>query len=566
MFDKPNSLHTLGIEIEGPYVRAVQLSLVKGKPSIGEVFEYEIAVPQTTVEQTNPLYISDEGQLLKKSISSHLVVTTLKASDVLVRPLEIKLKKDSDVDSVLGFQAEPLLPYPPENAVLDRIKLGKGLEGTRLTIVAARKDYVQQHLSQWELLGLDPEVVTCAPAALSSFSKYFSSSEEALFILHLGATETTFVLAKEGKLLAAQSSPTGTKDLQHALLQDRQESPLVSLDFSSIDPTKMPLLFAAMESWRLEVTRVLFALAKQCKDQTIHDVFLTGEGAALLNLGAFLGQNLNKNLLAPEDRLSSSLSVTKLQRLAVPIGAAISGLPHEDQINFRQQEFAYPHPWKRLKKSLVLYYLMCTAVAIGIYIAGEAYIGHQEDQARQEYVNLLGAMNKQYEPFEKEYESKNMQREPEEGILTPKMLTMSGIINRLQLLQKELKDTPDTFPLLANTPRVSDVLAWLSTHPLVATQLNKKDALSPMQIDSFSYIMVKRPEIKKKQEKYQVKVEIEFSTSTPKLAREFHDALIAPNEIVDPKGEVKWSSNRGKYRASFFLKDKTIYPAAKTEG
>ena len=57
-----------------------------------------------------------------------------------------------------------------------------------------------------------------------------------------------------------------------------------------------------------------------------------------------------------------------------------------------------------------------------------------------------------------------------------------------------------------------------------------------------------------------MKVELEFSTATPKLAREFHDALIAPNQIVDPKGEVKWSSNRGKYRTSFFLKDKTLYP------
>ena len=81
-----------------------------------------------------------------------------------------------------------------------------------------------------------------------------------------------------------------------------------------------------------------------------------------------------------------------------------------------------------------------------------------------------------------------------------------------------------------------------------------------IQLESFSYGMLKRPEQSKKQEKYQVKVEFEFTTATPKLAREFHDALIAPNEIVDPKGEIKWSSNRGRYKTSFFLKDKTIYP------
>ena len=71
--------------------------------------------------------------------------------------------------------------------------------------------------------------------------------------------------------------------------------------------------------------------------------------------------------------------------------------------------------------------------------------------------------------------------------------------------------------------------------------------------------MVKRPDQSKKKEKYRVKVDLEFSSPTPKQAREFHDALVAPNDFVDPKDEIKWSSNRGSYRTSFFLKDKTKY-------
>jgi type IV pilus assembly protein PilM len=120
------------------------------------------------------------------------------------------------------------------------------------------------------------------------------------------------------------------------------------------------------------------------------------------------------------------------------------------------------------------------------------------------------------------------------------------------------------YPLLPNTPRVSDVLAWLSTHTNVVGKDEKTEALLPIiQLENFSYVMVKRPDQTKKQEKYQVKVEIEFTSPTPKQAREFHDALIAPNPLVDPKGEVKWTANKGKYRASFFLKDKTVYPTGK---
>ena len=81
-----------------------------------------------------------------------------------------------------------------------------------------------------------------------------------------------------------------------------------------------------------------------------------------------------------------------------------------------------------------------------------------------------------------------------------------------------------------------------------------------LKIDSFSYQMVKRPDITKKGEKYQVKIDLEITAPSAKMAREFHTALNSPNNFVDPKSEVKWSNTRGKYQASFFLKDKTSYP------
>jgi type IV pilus assembly protein PilM len=87
--------------------------------------------------------------------------------------------------------------------------------------------------------------------------------------------------------------------------------------------------------------------------------------------------------------------------------------------------------------------------------------------------------------------------------------------------------------------------------------------LAPLiQIDTFSYTMTKHPDQKQRLEKYQVKVDLEFSSITPKAAREFHDALIAPNAIVDPKGEIKWGTNKNKYRTSFYLKDRTLYPSS----
>lgn len=539
MFDKPTAAHVIGIEKDGILLRAAQLSLVKGKPRINKLFEVNVEQAATDV---NLLYKSDQGRLLQESLAHSLVVTGLNSDEVLIRPLEVKLKKEQDINAVLAFQAEPLIPYPVENAIIDRIKIETMPDGTQLNILAARKDHVRDHLSFWNAKEIEPEIVTSSSFALAVFSKTFFSSTESHFIVHIGLTQTLCVLVKEGKLLAAQNSHLGLNDLNQVI-----ESPDSEI----------------VEQWRTEITRILYGLGKLRREES-KGLLFTGEGASQPLLRDRLIQTFSQPLLElnPIEGISSS----DLEKYAIPIGAAVSGLPNQkSQINFRKEEFAYPYPWKRLKQPLITYFVACCALAVAIYLFGLSYYNYKEDHVRHEYVALLASMNKSYSSFEKEYAKKfpaKKDKGDEEGVPPIHTLTQEDISNRLHYLQKEMKDSPISFPLLPDVPKISDVFAWLSNHPIVNTpsQDSSGNLVPSFQIEHFSYSFVKRPDQKKPQEKYQVKVELEFSSPTPKLAREFHDALIAPNELVDPKGEVKWGSNRGKYRTSFFLKDKTIYP------
>lgn len=533
MFDKPTSSHVIGLELDGPFLYAAQLSLQKGKPKISQLFEIPLDQQSTDV---NPLYMSERGRQLQEATENCLVVTSLESDKVLIRPLEVKLKKEQDISAVLAFQAEPLLPYPIENALLDRIRIETVPDGTHLNVLAARKDHVQEHLNYWNTKNIEPEIISSAPFALALFSRHFCDCKnEPHFVVHIGWKETLCVLVKEGKLLAAQSSHYGFNDLKA----------------SSFDEEQVNL-------WRTEVTRILYGLGKSKKEEGTGILF-TGEGASNELLKNSLRETFQKGDLGIKEE--GSFSLNDLQKFAVAIGSAISGLPNQKmQINFRQAEFSYPYPWKRLKQPLLLYLTLCLALSFAIYVFGSAYYSYKEDNVRQEYVALLASMNKSYSSFEKEYGTKFPSNTDYESSINA--LTQTDISNRIQYLQKEMKDNPNLFPLLPNVPKVSDVLAWLSSHPIInaSQQDSSLNGNSTFQIEHFSYVLVKRPDNKKPQEKYQVKVELEFTSATPKQAREFHDALIAPNDIVDPKGEVKWGSNRGKYRTSFFLKDKTVYP------
>lgn len=571
MFDKPTATQTLGLEREGSIFRAAQLSFHRGNAKIERLYELTINADHL-VDHVNPLYMSDEGKLLSERLSYHLVTTVLESEEVLVRSLDIKLKKEGDIDNVLMFQAEPLLPYPTEVAILDKIILKPYSEGTLLTLLATRKDYLEKHIAQWEPFQIEPEVISCVPAALATFSKTFCDTTEAHFVVHLGLTCTTCAMVCEGKLLAAQVSQQGFQSMLQAFSQQHQGDIqpdlefFCSIDFLTLSTQNHPLLFEAFESWRRDITRILYALTKQSRRPEINNILITGEGATLQNLGAALCKQMNGTLLNLSASKNFSYSETQIRRFAIAIGAALSALSKStDQVNFRQNAFAYPYPWKRLKRSLTLYFGLCFFLAFAIYLFGEAYIGYQEDGIRQEYALLLSSMNKSYPQFEKEFRAKNPSLPIlNENIASVKLISSEDIASRLNYLQKDLKDVPNAFPLQPNVPRVSDVLAWLGTHPnIIGKEKEYSKGSTPLQIESFHYTMVKRPEIKKPQEKYQVKIELEFTSPTPKIAREFHDALIAPNDIVDPKGEVKWNSNKGSYRASFFLKDKTIYSGSK---
>lgn len=527
MIDKPDAIQVLGLEASGAFIRGIKLSWHNKMPRLDQTYEEELNVRQLyTLEQSIPSIVTNQT----------LTITALKGSHTLVRQLELKLKKEKDIEAVLAFQAEPLLPFSPDSAILDRITVRKNPDSTQLTLLAARKDHLQNHVDFWREFHVEPEVISAEPMALIAFANYFIKNIETYCIVHLDHDHFTCAVSRSNKLIASQTG--GSASL-----------------IKSEDTTSL----------RLELMRVIYALAKQSKSQEIKDILITGPEARKLVLPLFSG--FSQTIHEPTPTAEIPLETEKLERYAISIGNALSGLPaNRDRINFRQGDLAYPNPWKRYKIALAFYFIACAALCFGIYIMGTAYLTYYADNLKQDYVELLATMNKPYDSFELEYLAKFPAENPSnEGEIKPVInLSLDELGSRLEFLQNDLQSTPNTFPLMPNVPRVSDVLAWLSVHRNVISQ-EKENGLtssSLIQIENFAYTMVKRPDLAKKQEKYQVKVELEFSTPTPKIAREFHDALIAPNEIVDPKGEVKWSSNRGKYRTSFFLKDKTSYQFA----
>lgn len=557
MFNFSTTSFAVGLEVSSNTIRGAAVILSRGKPKVEKIFE-------TPRSQGEDLLLAHKDLL---SNEKYLLSTGMKGNEVLVRSLNLPLTKESDIETAVEFQMEPLLPYPLENALLSSSRLAQHAQSTDLTVLSIRKDHLQKHLDALQELNIEPEFVSSVPIALACFSSLFEIPSQPCIVVHLDDTSFTCALAKEGKLLTSYTVNQGTQLLATAYQQDMGEHGTWdgSYDFSTLDAGKMINLNKAVEALRLNATKTIYALSKEIKEASPDTILLAGEGHLLQHLAPLLYGHLNMTIQTPVSSSQADFPPEDLLKFSVPIGLGINALkPTIESINFRQREFNYPHPWKRLKKALGQFALLCLLLAVSFFIFGRSYIAYEEDKAKENYLELLKAMHKSYNSFETEYLTKFPKtNDGSEMTIEPlSALSASDLMDRINYLQKDLKPPVDTFPYYPNVPRVSDVLAWISTHPKVVGEGKSEEGseFPLIQIDNFSYTMVKHPDQKQRLEKYQVKVELEFSSTTPKAAREFHDALIVPNAIVDPKGEVKWGTNKGKYRTSFYLKDKTLYP------
>jgi type IV pilus assembly protein PilM len=553
---QPFDEKTLGLSSEGNSLKAAYVVLENGKVHVKKLFVIPLALPESEAI-VKPLYMDPEEKELKQLADIALTVSGLNASDLLVRRMRIKLTKEKDIDEAFAFQAEPLLPYPVDTAILDKITVEKQEGTTLLVLLSAKKETIQKHLEFWQDQGIDPEVVSADPEACAAFASTFFDPSPAQFVVHVGRFSSFALLLREGKLLSCHAIAKGWESLYQALSEDVREKQPSPDEFFEMDQNAISLFTRLKQAQSELLLAIQWNYLAQIKETKLKDpphLCVIGEGANMPSFSALLARELKlplENLKIPDSHLSCQDACS----FAIPIGLALTGQPRfKSPISFRRGGLAYATPWKRFKRPLYMYAGLTLLLASALYLFGLSYLHFKEDGLKQRYLSLLSLAQKPYEQFERHVETKY----PSGSDTLPlKDLNSDALLLRLDTLEREIRAMPDTFPLLPNTPRVSDTLAWLSTHPVLACSEGECPAFS---IDSFHYSIVKRPELNKKSEKYQVKVDIEFTTSSPRLAREFHDALITPNDFIDPKGEIKWNATKGKYVTSFFLKDRTVYP------
>lgn len=508
-----------------------------GLESTASLIKAAKIIPSSQGKFSLELFSLNEGSSHVKQLDIHhpILISAIEEKELLLRQIELPLIKKKDIDEALVFQVEPLLPYPSESAILSYQELQRINDTSELLIFSVKKEAIERHLQFWHSHHIEPEKISTVPSALFAFGKTYLKEANNYLLIHLQHSALTIALIKEGKLWLAY---TATDGLNRYKTDNSQNSEF---------PKKL----------KQEASKIIFALTKECSHIPLEGMVVTGEGCVSYEFIDHLKETFSLPLLMPHD--DSEYPKEELLSYAVPIGLALeASLFSKNSLDLRQKEFSYPKPLKRFKQPLLFFCAAICILCLSFWFFSVQYFQDKETELKQNYVDLLSQIGRPYEDFEKLFATKN-----HTSPLPLNELSREGLEIRLSFLQQELYASPDSFPLFPNVPRVSDVLIWLGQYAAaVASDEKEEKSGTRLQIENFSYSLIKHPQMTKKQEKYQVKIDLEFSSDKPKWAREFHDALIAPNDWIDPKGDIKWSSNRDRYKTSFYLKDKTIYPSS----
>jgi len=132
----------------------------------------------------------------------------------------------------------------------------------------------------------------------------------------------------------------------------------------------------------------------------------------------------------------------------------------------------------------------------------------------------------------------------EEDLPKLRHITAKGNLKEvMEDIHHVLRTTKGKENYFASPPLVSNLLAFLSTHPL----------LEDIELTQIDYELKKYPTTEKPKEVYLPKVRVSFTTPVAKKARAFHDAIVENESIVNGSEEIDWKRNDDQYEIAFYL-------------
>jgi len=453
-------------------------------------------------ENSTSSYVKD----LNKNKDKKIISTCLDCQDVLIRTAFVDIKKSFFLKKIVKFQNDLISTIDPSSRLSCFIK-----QNSYIKFFITTKNILKRHLNNLKKFNIDPDYVTCIKLALCHFANHYFHVKTA-FLIHIGLHKTFCIFMNDQ--LPEKFFVIKIGAIKLCGLNNNDYKKAKKIDLSLIKTDNNYCL-----EFKKSIENVCKSLAKDQEKK--YPMIITGNTENLLNIENFL---LNEKI----SEVMQSTTINKnplIKNHAINIGLAIHSNSKNNKIQFRQNEFTPSKTIEKYRNNVFLFVFLSIFCCFLMHFGSNYFFIKKEKKL---YERL-----KKLEIFEKN------------GSNIDKITKNTGFYNDLEDFDAYLGSQIKNFPYFLKVPNVNQTLSWLNTH----------ENLKQAEIIFFNYSLDEYPNVFSKNNPYVAKVELEFKTKTPAIARSFYDSLLKGEGYANPNLEITWEVENNSYKTSFYLKD-----------
>lgn len=333
---------TFGLDIGTHSIKAVQLE--RRGQSFALLAAGITSAPQPGISSDSDTDLATVAEAVKKLISDTKITAktvnlSLPEDKVFTRLIELPPLTDKEVASAISWQAEPFIPIPITEAVIDYQIVGRREPqpnqpgGVQVLLVAAPKVLVAKYTRVASLAGL---TLGSVETELLSLARALAPVSGTALIADLGATSSSFGIIRNGQLMVSRSIATGGTAFNRALTSSLALSPAQAEEYkktyglgSGLEGKIKAALTPVLTSLTEEIKKLIQFYKTELKEgDPVASIIVSGGASGMPELTPFITKNLGieVSLGDPFVRIVKDERVTRAIGAYTPLYGTAVGL------------------------------------------------------------------------------------------------------------------------------------------------------------------------------------------------------------------------------------------------
>lgn len=355
MFGAPKTV--IGLDVGSYSVKAVALQPNRDRLTLAGCAQARIGT-------------SEPAEVIRKVIEQlgvkpRRVVTSVSGRSVIVRQVETPRMPPQELKAHIAYEADKYIPFGSEEVIIDCQPLpevGDAKSASmQVLLVAVRRGFVEDHVSQLRAAGISPEIIDVDVFALSNAyellgpgAKPDADKKDATALIDIGASKSNIAIVQGTRLLFTREIYQAGNEITDAIVRTFNES-AEDIERIKANPgeTIEALIDAAMPAFEdlANEIRLSFDYVEGQFEAQVGTVVLSGGSSQLAGIAGILGNILGRPVhvfdpLAGLDLVPSRYDIHTLDATSPSLAVALGLASHLTAVPVIGLGGANSHGWQ----------------------------------------------------------------------------------------------------------------------------------------------------------------------------------------------------------------------------